>query len=67
MITWNSLKTRNSLSGELWVLRYDFFTLHIFFRDTWNHSWKTEWKVCVCVSVYEDQQVLRMFLKYQGF
>ena len=28
--TWNSLKTRNSLSGEFWVLSYDFFALHIF-------------------------------------
>ena len=24
MITWNSLKTRNSLSGEFWFLSYDF-------------------------------------------
>ena len=24
MITWNSSKTQNSLSGELWVLSYDF-------------------------------------------
>ena len=24
MITWNSLKTRNSLSSDFWVLSYDF-------------------------------------------
>ena len=24
VITWNSLKTQNSLSGEFWVLSYDF-------------------------------------------
>ena len=56
MITWNSPKNRNSLSGEFRALSY-----HIF-CDTWNHAWKTIWKVCV--SAYETHQVLRMFLKY---
>ena len=62
MITWNSLKIRYSLSGEFWVLSYDFFALYIFFCETWNHAWETEWKACV--SVYKAHQVLRMCLKY---
>ena len=44
------------LGSELWWL-----ALYIFFRDTWNHAWKTGLKVCV--SVYEAHQVLRMCLK----
>ena len=65
MVTLNSLKTRNSLSGEFWVLSYHSFALYILFHDTWNHAWKTAWKVCA--SAYEAHQVLRKYFKYQGF
>ena len=61
--TWNPLKTRNSLSGEFWVLSYDFCPIHIF-HDTWRHAWKTGWKVCV--TAYEAYQVLRIRFKYLG-
>ena len=37
-----------------------FCPIHIF-RDTWDHAWKTGWKVCV--SAYEAYQVLRMCFK----
>ena len=39
-----------------------FSALHMFFCDTWNHAWKTGWKVYV--STYESYQLLRMCLKY---
>ena len=65
VITWNSLKTRNSLSGEFWVLSCFFCPMHIF-RDTWDHVWKIGWKVCLGLlglpSVKNVFQVLR-FLK----
>ena len=59
MITWNSLKTWNSLSGE-YILGSEIssFAQYIRFHDAWNHAWKTEWKVCV--SAYEAHQVLRI-------
>ena len=34
MITWNSLNTRNSLSGEFWVVSYDFCPIRIIFSVT---------------------------------
>ena len=47
VITGNSLKTRNSLSGEFWVLGLWYFALYIFLPDTCNHAWETWWKLCV--------------------
>ena len=62
VITWNSLKTRNSLSGEFWVLSYDFCRIHIF-CDTSSHAGKTRWKLCFRLqSVKNVFEVLR-FLK----
>ena len=48
------------LGSQLW-----FFAQNMFFCDTWNHAWKTGWKVYV--SAYEAHQLLRMCLKYQNF
>ena len=60
-ITWNSLKTQNSLSGEFWVLSY--VLPHTYFAVTHGIMFeKTGSKVCA--SVYEAYQVLRMCLKY---
>ena len=47
------------LGSQLWFFA---LYLHMFLCDTWNHAWKTGWKVYV--SAYEAHQVLRMCLKY---
>ena len=61
VITWNSLKAQNSMSGEFWVLSYDvlpyayFFVTHRIMLG--RHGGK-------CALAYEAHQVLRMCLKY---
>ena len=56
------LKLPDNLEFPAWVLSYDFFAPYMFFCDTWNHAWKTVWKVYV--SVYEAYKMLRICLKY---
>ena len=62
MITWNSLKTRNSLLGEFWVLSYDFLP-YVYFSVTHGVMLERHGEK-VCVSAYEAHQMLRMCLKY---
>ena len=64
VITWNSLKTRNSLSGEFWVLSYDFLPC-AYFSVTHGIMLGREGGKCVCFglpSVKNVFEVLR-FLK----
>ena len=50
------LKLSENLEFPAWVLTYEFLPyMHMFFCDTWNHAWKTGWKVYV--SAYEAHKV----------
>ena len=61
VITWNSLETQNSLSGEFWVLNYDVLP-YAYFSVT--HGIILERHDEKCVLAFEAHQMLRMCLKY---